>query len=463
MFFLPNKPPAIQINSHMINRYPERHMAMLLIIMTAVIYSTCAHAKVKPLADQQIDTLVESHKIVYVDGHPANEATQAYVDSIRQRISAFYYDQFRHFSDPAAPYFLFMSKDAQLAMGIGGCVRMRGYYDWGGAIPASGFAPYLIPMHPSPTDMRHLGTTPAGSTLFFRVLGRNKSLGDYQLYIEANFNGYQGRDFHLKKAYAVINDITIGYASSTFSDPAALPPTVDAQGPNNKITPTSVLVRYMPAFGEHWTAALSVETPEPSLAVDNESTGKVSVWMPDFAAFGQYQWTPGQHVRLAGILRTLSYRDLINERNHNRLGWGLMLSSVARPAYAVTTYASFCYGHGYQSLGGDLLIGSYDLVGDPDIPGRLYAPASFGWCLGVQYNFCPNIFMSLSASQTRYLPSKAVSPDEYKYGIFGAVNIFWNLTPRMQVGAEFDLGERRNFSGDHRWARRFGAMAQFSF
>ena len=42
-------------------------------------------------------------------------------------------------------------------------------------------------------------------------------------------------------------------------------------------------------------------------------------------------------------------------------------------------------------------------------------------------------------------------------------NIFWNLTPRMQMGAEIDLGVRRNFSGAHRWAHRFGIMAQFSF
>ena len=93
----------------------------------------------------------------------------------------------------------------------------------GRAIPSRGFAPYLIPMEPDPADMRHLGTSPSGTALFFRVLGRNKSLGEYQLYIEANFSGYQYLGFQLKKAYAIINDFTIGYASSTFSDPAALP------------------------------------------------------------------------------------------------------------------------------------------------------------------------------------------------------------------------------------------------
>ena len=96
-----------------------------------------------------------------------------------------------------------------------------------------------------PANNSKLGATPAGSTLFFRVIGKNKTFGNYQLYLEANFNGYGGTDFHLKKAYAQLNNVTVGYASSTFSDPAALPPTVDANGPANKISPTSVLIRWM--------------------------------------------------------------------------------------------------------------------------------------------------------------------------------------------------------------------------
>lgn len=423
-----------------------------------------AAASAPSLADQQVDSLAKSTKVIFIDGKPeSTEVYQNYVDSIRERIAEFYYDQFRHFEDPQAPYFLFMSKDARLAMGIGGCVRMRAYYDWGGAVPASGFAPYLIPINPNPAYMRHFGTSPAGTSLFFRVIGRNKLLGDYQLYIEANFNGYQTRDFHLKKAYAIINDVTIGYASSTFADVAAQPPTVDAQGPNNKISPTSVLVRYMPSIKDRWFFAVSAETPATAVAVDNIATEKVSEWLPDFAAFVQYQWQRGQHVRLSGIVRTLSYRDIKAGRNHNPLGWGLQLSSVAHPHKAVTTYASLNYGKGYAGLGSDLLIGNYDLVGDPAVPGRLYAPAMLGWCVGLQYNFRPELFASISASQTRYLPTHDVSPDEYKYGVFACANVFWNLTPRMQAGAEIDLGLRRNFSGAHRHARRASMMVQFSF
>ncbi|MDE6206240.1 MAG: hypothetical protein K2M55_00345 [Muribaculaceae bacterium] len=83
--------------------------------------------------------------------------------------------------------------------------------------------------------------------------------------------------------------------------------------------------------------------------------------------------------------------------------------------------------------------------------------------VGAQYNFTPSIFMSLTASESRYLPSHDVAADEFKYGLFGAANIYWNMTPRIQVAAEYDLGQRRDFSGKHRTAQRVNMMCQFSF
>lgn len=60
-------------------------------------------------------------------------------DSVEKMLNMFYVNQFRHFQDPRAPYFMFMSKSNNLAMGIGGVVRIRGYYDWNGSIPISVF------------------------------------------------------------------------------------------------------------------------------------------------------------------------------------------------------------------------------------------------------------------------------------------------------------------------------------
>ena len=375
-------------------------------------------SKNRSLVDRQIDRLMKSNKVIFIDGKTTDDEKQQYIDSIRREMGTFYYDQFRHYDDPAAPYFLFMSRNAGLTMGIGGVARFRAYYDWGGAIPSSAFAPYLIPIPASPTDVRQFGATPSGCCLYFRVLGRNKVFGKYQIYLEADFTGYQGRDFRLKKAYAQFRDFTIGYAPSTFSDPSAIVPMVDANGPASKIAPVNVLFRYMPTVKKKWLFAVSAEC---SMAGTNynltdSATAKVRSWLPDFDAFAQFQWADGQHVRLSAMYHNMTYRNLREDKNRNVAGWGLQLSSVAHPFRPLTTYVTLCYGRGYTNLMSDMMIGNYDLVPNPDRPGTMYSPYSYGWSVGLQYNFLPNLYSCVTMSQTRYLPNRAVESDEYKYG-----------------------------------------------
>lgn len=441
---------SIRINTLMIP-------AIFASLVTISIMPSNAESR-RSLEDIRKDSTINDHKIIYF-----GKGEEPSLDSAHMLIQKFYEDQFSHFQDPLAPYFLFMSKDSQLAMGIGGCVRMRGYFDWGGSIPSSGFAPYLIPMHKDPLRMKYFGTTPAGTALFFRVLGRNKTLGDYQLYIECNFNGYEARDFHLKKAYAVINDWTIGYANSTFSDPAALPPAVDASGPNAKMSSTSVLVRYLHKLPKGFSVAASIETPSDQIDVIPDQTAKVSQFVPDVAAFLQYGWGESNHIRLSALYRSLPYRNLIVGKNHYSSGYGLQLSTIFRPFYALTVYGCLNGGNGYSSMGGDWLMGNYDLVSNPDKPGELYAPFCYGGYAALQYNFTPMIFASATFGATRYAPKHQVSGDEYKQGLYMAANVFWYLTPRISCAVEFDLGRRLNFDGQKAWARRLGAFVSFSF
>ncbi len=423
-----------------------------------------AAAGAQSLVDDQIAAKVESNKIVWIDGKPVSlEQQQADVDSIRHVVSSFYYDQFKHFRDPDAPYFLFMSKEAGFTLGLGGAVRMRAYYDWGGAMPNTMFAPMQIAIPANPANMRHFGTTPSGTYVFLRALGHHRIIGDYQLYIEADFTGYQGLDFRLKKAYAILGDWTLGYATSTFSDPGAQAPVLDAAGANNKFSATAVLVRYMHAWHNQWFGAVSVETPSTAIEALNPQARPASNWLPDASAFFQYQWAKGQHIRLSGIVRSLSYRDLKAAKTRTVAGYGVQLSGVAHPERHITTYLTANYGRGYAGLGGDLMLGTYDLISDPTREGELYAPRSLGWCLGLQYNFRPELFASVSVSQTRLLPDHAVSPDEYKYGIFACANVFWSITPRFTVATEFDWGTRHNFSGANRAARRANISAMFTF
>ena len=409
-------------------------------------------------SEKQVKELQKSHRIItFGDGLEADSVTK--LDMINQ----FYYDQFRNFQDPQAPYFMLMSKDAQLAMGMGGLVRMRGWYDWGGALNNSGFATYDISIPTNPARDRWLGSTPSGTAFFVRVIGHDKKYGNYQLYIEANFNGYSSRDFHLKKAYVQYNDWTLGYANSSFSDPSAQPPTVDAQGPNSEISDTNVLLRWMHTFKTNWVVAASIESPDAQVDADGTTTSTRSNYLPNFAAFGQYEWGAGQHIRLSGIIRGLPYRDLVNGTNHTVVGWGAHVSSIFRVVDPLTVYASFNAGKGYQSLTNDLQMTPLDLIDDPDTKGKMYAPFSLGWYGALQYHFRPNLFSTIMFSEMRFLPKQEMADMTYKYGLYATANVFWNPTPRVQFGAEVNLGKRQNNDGQHRWARRACLMAQFSF
>lgn len=424
-------------------------------MMAGTIY---ALGQNKGMRDEAMDSALTSHKLIYF-----GKGEEPPRDSVSHLISKFYETQFHHFSDPLAPYFLFLSKDSQLAMGVGGCVRMRAYYDWGGSIPSPGFAPYLIPMTPNPERDRYFGTTPSGTALFFRVIGTNKKLGNYQIYIEANFNGYQSRDFRLKKAYATLNDWTVGYANSTFSDPQALPPVIDASGPNAKMSATSVLVRWMHNLPKGFTIAASAETPDQSIATTENETAKASQYIPDIAVFAQWGFNTSDHIRLSAIYRSLSYRDLLTSKNHISPGWGLQLSSIWSPFRPLTLYGTVNGGAGYASLGGDWLMGQYDLVPDQEKPGKMYSPYVIGGYFGVQYNITPSVFLSGTFGGTRYCPKYAMEKHEYKEGLYMAANVYWYLTPRISCGAEIDLGRRKDADGSTRWAHRLNAMAQFSF
>ena len=431
---------------------------LLLPLFCATAMMTSAQERPQSRVEQYIDSLKSTHRIEYL-----GEGKKPSASDERALLDIFYYDQFRNAQDPRAPYFLFMSRDANFVMGLGGVVRMRGWYDWNGAMPNNGFIPYNIAIPKDPLHDRWMGSTPAGTAMYYRVLGHNPTVGDYQLYIEANFDGYNQRDFLLKKAYATLNDWTIGYAHSTFSDPLAEPLLVDGQGPNAYVSTTAVLVRWMHQIKQSWIVAGSVEMPQSFVGANGTTTQAIDDWFPNLAAFSQYEWAPNQHVRLAGIMRMLPYRNVVTSTNHNEIGWGVQLSSVMRPFKPLTLYFMGNYGQGISSLTGDLMMGNYDLVDNPNQAGTMYAPRLFGWYGAAQYHFSPTLFTGLTVGQLRYLPEHTQQADMYRYGLYSALNLFWNITPRIQLGGEYNLGKRQNQDGEGRWAQRVSVMTQFSF
>lgn len=203
---------------------------MLRNLLLALICTSVMAASAQINAEQPTPQTTDlGHKIIYFGDSNLTPAEEAETELMGK----FYFDQFRHAHDPLAPYFMFMSRDSKLALGIGGTFNAIAYYDWNGTIDDNGFVPFEIPMTRDNTQRHRIGATVSESQLFLRLFGKSDRFGWYQLYISAKFtgNGMNGYGFKLNKAYASVGDWTLGYASTTFADPAACPNTVDPQGP----------------------------------------------------------------------------------------------------------------------------------------------------------------------------------------------------------------------------------------
>ncbi len=408
-----------------------------------------------------IQDVRQSHKVIYFD----NNKPMASIDSIRRLMDQFYVNQFRHFQDPQAPYFLMMSRDATLAMGIGGAVRMRGYYDFGGAMPTSAFLPYTIPVPADPYNRRKLSATPAGTALFFQITGVNKALGNFSAFIQGNFDGYQGLGFKLKKSYVIIRDWTIGYNTSTFVDPAANPPVIDASGPNGQTNNSSVLLRWIHSIKSRWLVAASAEFPSSMVAIDEQlGTKKQHDYVPDLVAFGQYQWAKSEgHLRLSGLFRALPYYDLVSDKSVTKIGWGAHLSLVSPIDYGWKVYASVVGGQGISSYSNDMMADNLDLINTPGARGHMYTPFSLGFTAGLRYNFTHNIYGSMSVSRAQLFPRSGTENPSYRHGLYCVANLFWDMSARLQTGVEYLYGRRTNADGAHGSAQRVNLLFMFSF
>lgn len=403
------------------------------------------------------DRLQNSHKTFFVGSEPTTSQ-----DSLEYLMSRFYYDQYRHFQEPMAPYFMMMSKDATFALGVGGCIRMRGYFDFCGSVPTDGFAPYNIPVPPNPAQRRQLNGTMDGTSIYMRVIGRNDCIGDILGFIKGKFD--QNNKFKLDRAYVQLRSFTLGYANSTFEDPGAEAPTIDGAGQNGSTGTSRVLIRWDHDFKDKpWSMAAALENPANQVDADGVQTQKIHDWFPDVVAFGQYSWGLEEHVRLSGLLRVLPYRDLVAGKNRARMGWGVQLSAKVSPIAPLNLYFEANTGQGYLSNMGDLSLGDYDLVCDATTPGRLYAPFAMGLNFGVKYHYLPNLYSGLALAEARYFPRYKVEPTEYKYGLYGAISLFYEPVPRMVFGIEYVTGSRHNFNGEHASANRIDAVFQLDF
>lgn len=110
----------------------------------------------------------------------------------------------------------------------------------------------------------------------------------------------------------------------------------------------------------------------------------------------------------------------------------------------LTLYGTLNFGRSYTNNTGNFLLSGYDLVGDSRYEGRMSTLPSWSYLVGATYHFNRKLYSTLAFGQARVTESHF--SDQYKYGLYGAANLFYNLTPRILFGGEFTFGKRAEFS-----------------
>lgn len=370
-----------------------------------------------------------------------------------------------HFSDPSAPRFLFLDRKGKVALGIGGYIKGTMQYDMDGAIDdGASFITYDIPVPANPALRNQFYANANHSTLFLQLVGKSSRFGYYQVYAQTQFSGggTTGYGLRLKQAYLKVGYVTAGLANSTFVDGAAGTPDIEDQGPAGEMSRKNVLVRYAPRFSDHLSAAIGVEMPETDYTT-NESTEKINQRVPDIPVYLQYEWGQGSgHVRLSGLWRNLSYRDMASAKNHFATGWAVQLSGMAKLAKNFKLFYQGAYGQGYGSYLNDLGSAGMDLAYSTTT-GKMEAPKLANYELGVRVDATSKLYFTGIYSEARTFGQRHLGGDTYRYGRYVGINGFYNIVPDLCFGLEYLYGQRKNYDNQSGHANRIVAMLQYNF
>ncbi|MCM1028265.1 MAG: porin [Alloprevotella sp.] len=403
------------------------------------------------------DTLLIPERVVSVGGDPGKAADLVAILYNRQEL---------HFSDPSAPRFLFVDRDGKVALGIGGYVKGTLQYDFRGAIDdGASFVTYDIPVPANPAQREQYYANANHSTIFLQMLGRTERFGTYEMFIQTNFSGggNDGYGLKLKQAYLRLGYVTAGLTTSTFVDGAAGTPTIDDQGPAGEATGKNIMLQYKPMIAPHVKAAISLEMPHAGYRPGTEAEA-IYQRFPDIPAFIQYGWQGGaSHVRLSGLLRRLSYRDMLAGSNRYATGWALQLSGTAAILSPLRVYFQGAIGNGYGHYVNDLSEASADLIPDPDKPGHLRAPRMTNLELGLRYDLTPKAFLTAAYSQASLHQARFLGPDTYKRGQYVTVSGFYDIIGDLSIGLEYIYGRRTDYDGSHGSANRIEGMLKLAF
>lgn len=415
------------------------------------------------IAVQETDTVMQSQccpmqRQIALNNMSAQNARQDYAEVWRTG-----------FQQPAPPTFIFASKNNRFSLALGGYVNLRVGYDFNGVVDNIDFIPADIPMTVNYNDRQKFMMDASTSRLYMMAVGNTRKLGRVVVYIDTDFRGGEYNQFipRIRSAYVSLLGFTIGRDVTTFCDLDAAAPTVDFQGPNAYNYRFATMLRYEIAFADdHLKFGAAAEMPSVS-ATYNDKFQPLAQRMPDFPMYMQVMWGRNRlnHLRASAVLRNMYMRNTVDNKNTSLFGWGVQASGRVNMGYAFDIFFNGVYGKGITPYIQDLEGSGLDFAPNPANPEQIQTTPVWGWQAAARINLVPRRF-SLSGGFSMVRVDERhgyISEDEYRQGQYIFGNMFYHVTPRFQLAAEYLYGQRKNMAYERNHANRVNIMAQYSF
>ncbi|GEM_PF-485713 len=364
-----------------------------------------------------------------------------------------------------APSFVIKTANNNFIMTIGGEINPILGWDIGNNLykqddAGISFVTSAIPVPAVAGHKSDYYINPLNGSLYLQVVGFAGTKNQITGYVKAGTNGMDSQ-LALQRAYVVWRNFTGGLKLTMFQDDyACQPPTIDPEGPSGCVSAAVYELSYTSPSYRGFRYAIGVDMPSyytskgyyrgkdypefDDKQVLNDNTEQM---VPDIPAWVEYSWSSMNRVRLSGMFRHFSYRDLVAGKRRGVVGWGVMLSGNIQPVKPLTFYYQLAYGKGIGAYIQDIAGKPISFVPDNKEPGKMKASPMMGANIGVSYNPTSRLQFNAMFSEARIWDVRDYcnalpEGQNYKYALYGAVNCFYNITSYLQVGLEYLWGRR---------------------
>jgi DcaP outer membrane protein len=266
----------------------------------------------------------------------------------------------------------------------------------------------------------------------------------------------------LRHAYGQWGPYGAGQLETPFMDLDVFPNILDYWGPNGMIFFRNVLVFYEPINEEKgWRVQIALERPGASgdagrFADRIELQNIIARFpLPDFSTGIWYQDPKWGHVKIAGIVRSIRWDDILPDTfdlSGGTTGAGGTISAVLKAGKNNTFRLQYVAGRGIQNYFNDapIDVGVVTNFGNRRRPLLGEALPVWGAVAFLDHTWNSMWSSSIGYSSVSIDNSNGQLPTDFRTGQYGTLNLLATPLENVMVGGEFQWGRRTNFGTDFR-------------